>query len=325
MKRAFWALAGVLLVAGVFARYAGLERVSIDMQAFLLAWYDEMAEDGFAALQQPFSNYTPPYLYLLGLATLTQAVLPSVTAIKLISILFDVFSAFLVYRIVQLRRPDGPMPLIGAAVFFLLPTVVLNSSVWGQADAIYTAFLLTCLYCLIKGRALAAIIFFAVSLSFKAQAVFLAPFLLLLAARKRISWFLFGSVPVVYILMMVPAMIAGRSLVDVLGIYANQANAYRYLSLNAPNLYVFVPNYLYESAVLVGIFITFVVVAAWVAIYAYKLREFSPESILLSASASAAIVPYFLPKMHERYFYPAEVLVLLTAILVPRVWLIALG
>ena len=36
-------------------------------------------------------------------------------------------------------------------------------------------------------------------------------------------------------------------------------------------------------------------------------------------------MPFFLPKMHDRYFYLAEVLAFLVAFYIPRLWLPVLG
>ncbi|MBV5323688.1 hypothetical protein JZU51_02945, partial [bacterium] len=91
-----------LILLGIAARIYLLPVVSLDMKAYLLPWYDYIAAHGaWASLGEEFSNYTPPYLYLLALATLTNGILSKVTAIKLISILFDFFNACLIYRIVK--------------------------------------------------------------------------------------------------------------------------------------------------------------------------------------------------------------------------------
>ncbi len=314
-----------MMLAGAVIRYAGLSFVSFDMQGFLIPWYDKIVSGGFASLREPFSNYTPPYLYLLWLSTLTRAILPKVAAIKLISIAFDFCSAFLVYKILSLKYAQGTTPLLGAGAFLLLPTVLLNSAFWGQADATYTFFLLACVYFLMKDQPLPALIFWGLSLSFKAQAIFLAPLLLLLTLQKRIPWFYFAIVPIVYALMMIPAALTGHSFLDLMLVYLNQADTYRGLSMHGPNLYVFIPNSLYTPGLVIGILITVAAISAWIAVYARRVKEFTPEIILLCALASVAIVPFFMPKMHDRYFYLADVLSFVAAFYFPRLWFLAVG
>lgn len=320
-----YASATIIIVAGIGIRYSGLRLESLDMQVFLYAWYDEILENGFASLREAFSNYTPPYLYLLWIATKSHAMLPKVMAIKSISIFFDLCNSFLIYKIIRIKHPNGAIPLFGSATFLILPTILLNSSFWGQADAIYACFLLASILCLLKNWPLSAMVFFGISLSFKAQAVFLSPLLLLLIVRRRVPWFYLGAIPAMYIVMMIPAMLAGRPMLDLITIYLNQANETRSLSLNAPNLYVFISNDFYTPAVKLGILFTVAGVSAWTAVYARKIKDFTEEVIIFCAFVSAAIVPFLLPKMHDRYFYIAEILALITAFYFPRLWFFALG
>src|SRR3972149_4094195 len=223
-SRIFYILSVLFILAGIGVRIIGLSFVSFDAQDFLLPWYDKLAADGFAALREPFANYTPPYLYLLALGTATQSFLPKIVAIKSISIFFDLCNAFMVYKIVKIKFPQGRTALLAAAGFLLLPTVLLNSAYWGQADAIYTFFLLTCIYFLLLDRPLPAMVFLGISFSFKALAVFLAPLLLLLIVRKRMPWFYVGIIPIVYIIMMIPAWLTGRPFIDLMTIYVAQAD-----------------------------------------------------------------------------------------------------
>ncbi|MDP1545143.1 MAG: glycosyltransferase family 39 protein [Anaerolineales bacterium] len=318
-------LAATLILAGITARYSGLGFISIDMNGFLFLWYDEILKGGFSSLSESFSNYTPPYLYLLWVATKTHAFLPKIAAIKSISILFDLINGFWIYKIVSIKYPKGWTALLGAAIFLSLPTVILNSSFWGQADSVYTCFLLASLYCLLKDKPLPAIVFLGISLSFKAQAVFFSPLLLLLLFRKRVPLLYFGLVPMVYVLLMLPAMLAGRPLLDLLTIYFNQANQYSYLSLNAPNLYIFVSNEYYTKGVFLGILITLIILSLWVGIYVKKIKTFTPEIVVFCAFISVAMVPFLLPKMHDRYFYLADILSLLAVFYFPRLWFFALG
>ena len=134
----------LLFIIGIVLRGMALPAVSVDMQWFLIPWYDFLKTHGAQGLGMNFSNYTPPYLYLLWLATLTSHHLSPVTSIKFISIFADAVNTILVYRIVRLKYPTGSNPLVASALFWALPSIMLNSSLWGQADAIYTLFLLAC-------------------------------------------------------------------------------------------------------------------------------------------------------------------------------------
>jgi Gpi18-like mannosyltransferase len=295
-----------------------LFRTSLDISDFIIPWYNTLAEKGFGALAQPFSNYTPPYLYLLWLITATQAFLPKAVAIKLLSIVFDIGNAIMIYKILKVKTPKRDTPYLGALLFLALPTVFLNSSFWGQADAIYTFFLLISLYFLLRERPSIAMLAVGVAFAFKAQAVFLAPFLLLLTINKRIPWYSYLLIPLVYLGMMTPAMVAGRSVGDLLGIYLNQAGTYHSLSMNAPNIYLLIPDTYYSDVVMIGAVTAGVIAVAWVFYYSQKMSNPSSAALILCAAVSALMLPFFLPKMHERYFYLSDVLLFILAFYIPR-------
>lgn len=311
-----------LIILGIFVRIVFLPVVSEDLIDYLLPWYDHILSQGLKdSIGGNFSNYTPPYLYLLGIATLTKGFLSATVSIKLISILFDLCNAFLVMRIVSIRTQNENAPFIAGGLFFLLPTVVLNSAAWGQADSIYTCFILASLFFVLKERPIPALVFFGVAFAFKAQTIFFAPFLLLLTLKRRIPWQGFLVVPVTYLVMMVPALLAGRSLSSVLSVYLTQVGTYRVLSMHAPNPYLFISNDWYRPVLLLGSVIAVLVTLVWVIGYNWKIKELNKEILLICAAVSVSLTPFILPKMHERYFYLMDVFTFLLAFYIPRFWL----
>ena len=174
------ALLAVGVLLAIMVRYPLLPVETQDYQVHLKPWYDFIVQHGhFAALKYDFANYNVPYLYLLATVAYFLPALHSLFAIKSISIIFDFVLAFFVYRCVRLkyRQPnEGAIPILAALTVLLMPTVVLNSARWGQADAMYTAFLVACLYYLLAGRQAAAFIAFGMAFTFKLQSVFLARF-----------------------------------------------------------------------------------------------------------------------------------------------------
>jgi len=315
-----FALVIVLFGLGLGLRILNLPAVSGDMKWFLLPWYNFLRDSGAQGLGQSFSNYTPPYLYLLWLATLSYRFIPPVVAIKLISIAADGANAALIYALVRLQDEAGARASVASAVFWVLPTVWINSSLWGQADGIYTALLLSCLYFLLTDRPFWGVAAFAAAFTFKAQAFFLFPLLLILWLKGRLPWNHFLLIPLVYALLCLPAVLLGYPWRSVLTIYLTQANTYHSLSKNAPNLYVFMNAFPYGPGVALAFLITALAVGAWVW---YNVRARSPLSLsalVWMSLISSALVPFFLPKMQDRYFYPSDVLSLLAAFYVPGLW-----
>lgn len=320
-----FAIAAVaLILTGMILRIAGLEFTSVDMRAFVIRWYDQLARQGFSAMRTGFSNYTPPYLYLLWIVTWTRTLIPEIIAIKLLSILFDAGNAVCIYKISRIKYPEGSVPLLGAAIFFALPTVMLDSAWWGQADSIYTFFMLASLYFLLRDRPLPAMIFFGIAFAFKLQAIFFAPFLFLLMLKRRIAWTYAVIVPLIYVGMILPAVMTGRPFFDALTIYSEQADTFHQLTMKAPNLYQFIPKSWYEPILILGLGFTAMLALVWAIGYARKIKNWTPEMMLMCAAVSVTMIPFFLPKMHERYFYVADVMFLLLVIYLPRLWVMLL-
>ena len=313
------------LIAGVLAALAAriplLPLVSSDMNMSLIPWYDFIAENGgFAALRFDFGDYNVPYLYLLALATFSASWLPKVWAIKIISIVFDFVLAFFVGKCVALRYPDSKrLPRAAAVTTLLLPAVVLNSSWWGQAESLYTAFLVVCLHSLLVGQQHRAFLAFGFSLCVKLQAVFLTPLFLWLTVRRALDWRSFVWSPLVWFVTLVPAWYVGRPLADLLTIYLRQAVLHGGLASRAQNLYQWVPDRFYPLFPLFAAMASAVLLAIAVAIYRNRLR-ITPERIVFLATFAVLLAPYLLPKMHGRYFFPAEIFTLILAFRSPRYW-----
>jgi len=316
----------VLFATGLALRILFLPANTIDMKVFNLKWYDYIVSHGIIhALGDDFTNYTPPYLYLLSIATLTKSFLPKLTATKLIPITFDLVNTFLVYQTIKIKFNNGFKPALGAALFWVLPTGMVNGSLWGQADALYTCFILLCILFFLKNRSLEAVIAFAIALSIKAQAVFVLPFLAILFFRKRIPWQYFLLIPPVYILMMLPSILAGRSIASVLLVYATQGETFASASMNAANFYFFVGQPHYKTALLIGIPLAALLLLIWVLVYGRKTYALTPNILVFTALVSAALTPFLLPKMHDRYFYPADIFSLIAAFFVPGTWLLPIS
>jgi Gpi18-like mannosyltransferase len=209
----------------------------------------------------------------------------------------------------------------------LLPTTMINAPLWGQTDVIYTTFLLAFFYNVLKQRPLLAIVAFGVAVSFKAQALFLAPYLLFLVLRREIRWAYLAIVPAIYVLSVLPAAFAGRSMADLLTIYLAQAGTYERLSMSAPNLYPFVQRYLPVSfGVAVGLGLALAtVVGCFLAASAWQFRAMTNELHLFMATLMVALMPFLLPKMHDRFFFPADVFSYLLAFAEPPLWPAAVG
>ncbi len=316
-------LAGLLLGISIAVRILARDVITSDLEVFVLRWYAKFQELGIrAGLGKDFYNYAPPYVYLVALATLTSRLMPAVISIKLISTAFDAFSAFMMYKIVRLRFPEGYLPLLAAALLFAAPTVVANTAVWGQADSTYTAFLLTCLFFMLSKKPLPAMFFLAVSFAFKPQAIFLLPLFAVVALRKEVPWYAFLLLPGVYALGAAPAVAFGRTWPEIIDIYLSRPGEGKALTHNAASAYVFVP----QSAVSVlggaGLVLGATVVLLWMVYTWRSTRHMDGGTLLLLALISVTLTPFVLPNMHDRYFYPSDVVSIALAFSLPELWFV---
>jgi len=308
--------------------------ITVSLRAFLLdfkspdyfdytkVWYGALKANGFSAFGTPFSNYNLPYLYLLYAVIRFFPDIPAVIAIKMPSLVADYLAAFFVFRILKLKFKSPFIPLLSAFSALIAPTIVLNSSFWGQADAVYCSMLLACIYFVCRRRDHAAMIFFGIALALKVQSLFLGPLVVALVLRREIRWRTLIWIPIIFVSLLLPAWIAGRSLAELLWIYPSQALQYQQLSMHAPSALAWIPDTgrffgLFNAAALVG--------AAAAALgftwLVFRARSNIDSGLLIElAMLSAALLPFCLPLMHERYFYLADLLSIPLAFMVPSLF-----
>ncbi len=289
---------------------------SDDYYQFLRNWFSDLQDGGgLLAVGKNVGDYMPPYFYLLAL--LTYLPLPDVISIKLLSFVGDIIMAGYAMRIVRRKYPEF-WGEIAYAVVLLLPSVILNSAAWGQCDSIYTAALLACVYYVMEDRQYAAMVAFSIAFVFKLQAVFLVPFLLLMLLRRKINWRCLLVFPAVYLIAILPAVLMGRSFTDLLTVYFRQANQYDMISMYLPNLSVWYPK---DTPVLAGHIIALLAVLLTLAGVLYFFRadsDLTDDMFVSLALLSVLFVPYILPYMHERYYYPADILSVIFAFYFPE-------
>lgn len=307
----------LITVLAMLCRFLLFPFESGDYRQFLQGWYAALKDNGgFAAVGMNIGDYMPTYLYLL--AGFTYFPVSGLVAIKLVSSLADIALAYYVMKTVRLKFEDPLYGVMAYAVVLFLPSVVLNSAVWGQCDAVFTAALVACVYYFMVDKEYQAVAAYAIAFIFKLQAVFLAPFLLLLLIKRRVKISTFLIIPFVYLLAVLPAMFLGRSMKELLTVYFSQAGQYKMIAMFLPNLYTWLPEdtpeYISAAAVMFAGALT--VTALF---YLYKKKfVFTDELFVTMALFFALFLPFILPHMHERYFYLADILSVIFAFYFPK-------
>ena len=286
------------------------ETVSGDYTYFLKPWYDQIKELGWASLGENIGNYSPLYMYLFTAVTFLP--LDSLSAVKGLTLVVDYVTAALFFGMVYRFSHSFFKATVAWGGVLFLPSVVLNGAVWAQCDIIYTLFLLLSFDLVSRDRPVAGCVAFGVSFCFKLQSVFFLPILLIYWLKGKIRFYDLFLVPACYLISVVPALLAGRSPVDVLTIYFQQAGTYTGgLTYNFPNIYHLVGNVYLQYMGTGAVLLTLALLAfLFYFVFRYRFRLTYELGLLLSVFV-LLLIPYFLPYMHERYAFPADVFALL--------------
>jgi len=278
-----------------------------DYVGFLYPWIEFIKSNGyFASLKYGFYDYSPAYIYIL--VFIAKIGLNPLFSVKLISIIFEYLAAFIIGKIAFQKYKSNQAIWIAMAVIPLLPSVILNSSYLSQCDSIYAAFTLLSIYFILKKEQFVSVLFLGIAFAFKMQTAIILPFFYILMLRGKISWYTFLLIPLVFVFSLIPAWIMGRPFLDLINVYASQTNHYQFLTLNFPNLYIWISNDYYGPAKITGMILTVLVTLLSGYFLGNKKYVFSFEIWIKFAFLTAIIVPFILPGMHERYMYLGDVL-----------------
>lgn len=323
LSRTSWQLppVGLTLAIAALAHAALWSFRAEDVDTFLIPWFDHIRSTGVIdAFATPFSNYTPPYLYLLALVTPLGAVLPGLTVLKLLSMLGTVSLAGALWRLLSaldapLSALDAPSPQRAAALVLILPSTLLNAPLLAQCDAMWAAACVMALAMAVERRHASMLAWFGLAIAFKLQAAFFGPFVVALLLNRRIGVHLWLVAPATAFATLLPAWAAGWPIANLLTIYVRQTEHFDLLSLNAPNPWIIVqalpvlqdlPLQGYAMAIAIGGSVAYI---AWLA-----SRRIGSELILPAALLAPLLLVGTLPRMHERYFFLADILAFALAV-----------
>jgi len=310
----------VCVMALLIVRGALFPHESNDFLYALRLWINEYKEMTFLeGLGTKVGVYNLPYMYLLNIMARLNA--SDLVMVKVVSVFFDFLLAYFIMKIVALKTENINMHILAFILTLAIPTVIINSAMWGQCDSIYTAFVAGSIYFGLRGRSKSAYAFMALAVSFKLQAAFLLPIFPVLIFTKRISIKDCYMFFVVYAATALPALLAGMSMEDALFAYVDQVNYFPILNMNSVNIWRFVVYVSYESFFIVGLFMTgLVVLSLMYFTYINRERMVNTVDFVRFAYLVAVLVPFMLPKMHDRYFYMADILSVAVFLFDKRRW-----
>ncbi len=341
-----WMIFPLLGIAAVVRLYlmATQPGYETDMACFL-SWSLRMAEVGPANFYDPniFCDYPPGYMYplwitggllkLLGVGSMTTM---GRVLVKIMPLLFDIGGTYLLYRFAVKRLSEKPALLL-AALYALSPAVLIDGAVWGQVDSVLSFGLLLCAVYAMEGKWHYALPAYAITVLMKPQALLAAPVALAALVMAAINldggekqkgfWKSvltgLGAGLGACVVLLIPFVIKQPDPVGwVIKQYTTVLGSYEYATLNTPNLfYLLGANWTPLSDKLgpatygtLGVMLTVLAVALVVLLYAWRgRRDRLPYFVALSY-----IALYILGvKMHERYLFPALLLLLVAYVATP--------
>lgn len=330
----FLLLAAALLVKMIFASY--YEGHGTDMNCFY-AWSDMIFENGIGKFyyMDTFTDYPPGYMLILwviaGIRKLFSIETVSTAGrmlIKLVPVLSDLGTGFLVYILAKRRFSEGSSLLL-TLTYVLNPIVLLDSSVWGQTDSVFTLLvLLTCYFCMEQKR-IPAYFVFAAGVLIKPQTLIFTPILIWTILeqvflggfdKRKVIRDLIGGVSAIA-MMVLTALPFGIE--KVFAQYVDTLGSYEYCTINAYNIWaLFGKNWADQT----GTFLfmqyrhwgTLAIIAAVVlsGVVFFRLKE-DRSRYFISMSVVVSTMFLFSVRMHERYLFPVVALTLCAFLVKP--------
>jgi len=293
---------------------------SFDFVHSLSRWVERYREmTFFEGLGTKIGNYNQPYMYLLNI--ISRIDFPELYSIKTISVVFDILLAYFVMKLVSLKTKSLNIQMLAFFTAFAIPTVILNSSMWGQCDSIYASLAVGAVYYALRGRSKSAYALIALAVSFKLQAAFILPLFAIFAMQRKIRLSDCYIFFLTFLAVLVPAYATGFPLRDLLLMYLDQTDTYLFLRLNSVNMWLFVENVEFEAFKTVGLYCAgLAAVSLMYLAFIYRDKLKKNEDYIRFAYLFAVILPFILPQMHDRFFFMADVFALVVFLFDKRRW-----
>ena len=305
----------VLTGFALIMRYALRNVVAGDYKMFFEPWVATLREagGGIKGLSAEFEyvDYTTPYLTILSFISICPF-LNTLLLMKMVSIFFDFVAAFAVMAIVYDRTKNMTYGILGYGALLMVPTVLTNGAMWAQCDIIFTSVVLWSLYFMLKDKPAWSMAFYGIAFAFKLQTLFLAPLYVILWMKGKVKLKHFLFLPLMYVIGMIPSLLAGKSFWELISVYFFQANGQMdiyALSHKFPNIYQLIgtDSFLFEYAD-AGIWVTLGALMILMYCFARKQYEMNACLLLRMGMLLTMTVVFFLPHMHERYAILVDVM-----------------
>ena len=315
---------------------------SSDMSLFS-AWSYVGAEGGLSEFygamgKEYYVDYPPIYLYVLTVVGKVSALFNisygsnvHVAVIKFIPILADTVTSLLVFKKSREEFSDRQSALL-ALLVLLNPAYILNSSIWGQIDGLYSLIIIWLLFSVYKKKYFEAVLSFSVGILTKPQMIIFLPLLGFWwildvyteykeeKSFKSLKYFLFGTLASVVLAVILAFPMVKFDIKKFYDIYRSAAGQYPYATLNAANIFgAFGKNWALYSEKFLGI--TFenwgfiFIILSSLAIGLGTFFAHNRKGVFILGGFNVLSIFMFAHTMHERYSFPLILVLLITYII----------
>lgn len=327
-----------LIAAAVYRGHDG------DMNCFI-SWADMVFDNGIGKFYSldAFTDYPPGYMYILyvigairSVFGIAQTSVLSNVLTKLPAILCDMGMAWLIYRIARKHiRETGAAILSG--IYLITPAILLDSAIWGQVDSVFTLCIVLMCYLITEKKLIPAYFLFAAGILIKPQSLIFTPVLLFAIVEQIfIQSFREDERSVFYkkfwknlgcgilAILMIGLFMLPFGFEQALSQYTQTVGSYPYASVNAYNFWVMIgKNWVAQSHKLFGVTYqvwgTLGIIASviFTGIIHFRGKDFKSKYYFSAAMLLTGVFTLSV-RMHERYLYPAVVMLLLCYVVRPR-------
>ena len=316
---------GLLLFAALYAYSVNIfwNEGTMDLGAHF-EWYESLLNSDFSGsiLNTPPDYYTPVYAYILVIIKNYTNISSGLHAMKTMTIAFHLISVFFSWRIIYFLTNSLQRSFCGACLVLFAPTAFLNINLVVHFDSIYCALGLASIYFFLRRKPVFGLIAFGIGFTIKGLIIFLLPAIIIYLISEKIRLRYLLTLPACYLLLILPAGFAGKDMLPMIMTYYERGSSWNALTWNAPNVYQFIPSNNFSLFAPLGIFGICVATFLFVfTLFKEKVR-FNKRSLLILFLISLVFFPFFLPKMHDRYFFFADILSIVYVFIYPRYFLV---
>lgn len=338
--KTYWSNIGFFLMTALLVRLLGAVAYrghSSDMSCFL-GWASRVFDGGFSNFYstETFTDYPPGYMYVLyiigGIRKLFHLSYDSTITIiltKMPAMICDLITGWLIYKI-AIKRLNEKSSILCACVYLFHPVIILNSAIWGQVDSVFTLAVVLMCYFVTEKKLPKAYFALAIGALIKPQTLIFTPIVIYGIIDqvfldgfdkknffRQLSWGL-GAIALMFLLA------APFGLSNVISQYVDTLGSYPYATINGYNMWtLFGLNWTPQENTFLSITynqwgtIFIFLIVAYATYMSFKSKKDKSKYFFIGAFIVTAMFMLSV-RMHERYMFPALVLLLIAFVYRPR-------